>query len=238
MRSSVKSSLLMIGFLVFLFQVELTYSQSGPSTDPTIEITEDGLVRVDPLMMGAAWVKPDLDLKHYSKLYFMPVVVQYREVRQVRNARSKESEGSFVASSSLKTIFENSFAEHFYRAVSSTSSYQLSEEVGREVLLIQGYMTDVISGVPPDMPQAYTTTIRWLWEAGAVLELRDSMTGELLARTADRRRADGPLDANLAWTFTPRATLKWSRLLIRRLEELGDLNDRADFWPLVSPSIT
>jgi len=66
-----------------------------------------------------------------------------------------------------------------------------------------------------------------------VLELRDSMTGEILARTADRRRADGPIDANLAWTFTPRATSAWSSLLIRRLEELGDLSGRPDFWPLV-----
>ena len=234
MRNKSKSSLLVAGLLFFLSQAELIHSQSVPSTDPAIEETGDGLLRVDPLMMGAAWVKPDIDLSQYSKLYFMPVVVQYREVREIRNSRSKGSVDSFVPTDSLKNILESSFAEYFYEEVSAVSSYQLSEEVGREVLLIQAYLTDVISGVPPDVPQAYTTTIRWLWEVGAVLELRDSMTGEILARTADRRRADGPLDANLAWTFTPRATRRWAKLLINRLDELGDLTGRPGFWPLIS----
>ena len=234
--NSRKSNLLVAGLILSLSQAESIHSQSVPLLDSTIETTEDGLLRVDPLMMGAAWVKPGIDLSRYSKLYFMPAVVQYREVRQVHNARSKQGVESFVPRDSLKNILETSFAEYLYEEVSSVKSYQLSEEVGREVLLIQAYLTDVISGVPPDVPQSYTTTIRWLWEVGAVLELRDSMTGEILARTADRRRADGPLDANLAWTFTPRATRRWSRLLVTRLNELGDLTGRPNFWPLISSS--
>tara|TARA_B100000029_G_C17571540_1_gene956760 strand:- start:1242 stop:1955 length:714 start_codon:yes stop_codon:yes gene_type:complete len=230
---NMSKAILLISGLVCLLQTVIGYSQSAIAIDPRSEVTEDGLIRVDPFVMGAAWVKSDINLSRYTKLYFMPVVVQYRDVPEVHNQRRKEGGEVFVASDSLKAIFENSFGEYFHEAVSSVSSYQLSENVGRDVLLIQAYLTDVITAVPPDLPAAYTTTIRWLWEAGVVLELRDSMTGEILARTADRRRADGPVDANLAWTFTPRATLAWSNLLIRRLEEIGDLTGRADFWPLV-----
>ncbi|MDG2315286.1 MAG: DUF3313 family protein [Gammaproteobacteria bacterium] len=212
---------------------QFAFSQAVPSVDTAIEETEDGLYRVDPFVMGAAWVKPDLDLSKYLRLYLMPVKVQYRELPEMRNARSREGADFYVPTESLKAVFENSFSDYLYEEVSSVSSYQLSEEAGRDVLLVQAYLTDVVTGVPPDIPQAYTTTIRWLWEVGVVLELRDSMTGEILARTADRRRADGPIDANLAWTFTPRATSAWSSLLIRRLEELGDLSGRPDFWPLV-----
>ena len=229
----VNKLLVIFGLLVFSSQI--TFSQTVPSVGTAIETTEDGLYRVDPFVMGAAWVKPDLDLANYVKLHFMPVKVQYRDLPMMRNARSRESAEFYVPTDSLKAVFESSFTDYFYEQLSSQNGYELSEEAGRDVLLIQAYLTDVVTGVPPDVPQAYTTTIRWLWEAGVVLELSDSMTGEILARTADRRRADGPIDANLAWTFTPRATLRWSKLLIRRLEELGDLTGRPDFFPLVVP---
>ena len=64
---------------------QFAFSQTIPSVDTAIEETEDGLYRVDPFVMGAAWVKPGIDLSKYLRLYFMPIKVQYRELPEMLN---------------------------------------------------------------------------------------------------------------------------------------------------------
>ncbi len=115
------------------------------------------------------------------------------------------------------------FGESFYEAISGVRSYELSNELGRDVLMVQGFLTNVISGVPPDLPGLSVESVRWALEAHIVIELRDSMSGEVLARTVDRERIDGPVDGGLVWALTPRIAQGWSTLLVTRLRELSNL---------------
>lgn len=195
------------------------------ATGSDAEIIGDGLHRVDPSVMDTAWVRPGLDLSGYARIYFLPTAVQFREVPERRySARSMESATEFPVSDVMQTRLRNAFGETFYEAVQDAESYELSEEVGRDVLLVRGFLTDVASGVPPELPGSNVGSVRWAWESTIVIELRDSMSDDVLARVASRERVEGPFERSAVGALTPRIVQDWSRLLVRRLEELTDLS--------------
>ena len=211
--------------LALLWHAEESGAQAILATGPDAEVTEDGLHRVEPSIMGAAWVRSDLDLSQYNRIYFMPAAVQFRDVPERRhNARSMETADSFFVNESRQARLRELFGEAFYEAVGRVESYELSDEAGRGVLIVQGLLTDVISGVPPDVVGSVSTSsIRWIWETNIVLEVRDSMSDVVLARTADRERVDGSFAVGAEAAVTPRVVQSWSQLLVGRLEELSDL---------------
>ncbi|MCY3731192.1 MAG: DUF3313 family protein [Rhodospirillaceae bacterium] len=223
MRRSLSTKVVAAAFtLVFLCPA---YSSAQPAlaAGDDAEVTPDGLHRVDPAVMGAAWVQPDLDLSHYDQVLFWPTAVQFREVREIRSARSQDTAEAFPVGAALEARLRESFAESFHDALSGVGSYELTEQPGRNVLLIRALLTDVISGVPPDSAGSTLSTVRWAWEATLVLEIRDSMSDEVLARTADRNRVDGPFDAALVGAITPNFTDGWSQTLVQRLDEVSEV---------------
>jgi len=211
---------------VLLWHADGSSAQTAVATGPDVEVTEDGLYRVDPSIMGAAWVRSDLDLSGYTRIYFMPVGVQFRDVPNRRHTvRSMETAESFFVSESRKARLRELFGRAFYAAVGRVQSYELSDEVGRDVLIVRGLLTDVISGVPPDVVGSVSvSSIKWIWEANIVLELRDSMSDVVLARTADHERIDGPFPSGGETALTPRVVQNWSQLLVERIEDLSDLS--------------
>ena len=68
------------------------------------------------------------------------------------------------------------------------------------------------------------TTIAWVWEANIVLELRDAMSDEVLARTVTRQRMDGPVPPGLVMALTPRVVDMWTRQLLLSLDQFSGLN--------------
>ena len=211
--------------LALLWHAEESGAQAILATGPDAEVTEDGLHRVDPSIMGAAWVRPDLDLSRYNRIYFMPAAVQFRDVAERRhNVRSMANADSFFVSESRQARLRELFGEAFYEAVGEVESYELSDEVGRDVLIVRGLLTDVISGVPPDVGGSVSLQggYGWIWEANIALELRDSMSDVILARTADRERVEGSFATGAEAALTPRVIQSWSELLVTRLGELSD----------------
>jgi hypothetical protein len=62
---------------------------------------------------------------------------------------------------------------------------------GPGTLILVGTLVDVVSKVPPDdAPGRYEVYLSDVGEATLILELRDSVTNEVLARVADRRAAE------------------------------------------------
>jgi len=208
--------------LVLLGHTGDSSAQPELETGPDDEVTGNGLYRVDRSIMRAAWVRPDLDLSRYTRIFFLPTVVQFREMPARHISRKLESRTEFPVSDLMKARLREQFGESFYEAISDDRSYELSNELGRDVLMVQGFLTDVISGIPPDIAGSKIATVRWALEANVIMELRDSMSNEVLARTLDRERI-GPTDARLVLALTPRIAQAWSRLLVRRLRELSSL---------------
>ena len=93
--------------------------------------------------------------------------------------------------------------------------------------MLIGYMIDIVSAVPPETVGRNRIYLNRVGEATLVLELRDSMSNEILARSADRRGADP------AWTIESsrvtnlaevrRLARTWARILVNRLDQIAEL---------------
>ncbi len=210
--------------LVLLWHTGESSAQPVLDTGPDAEVTVDGLYRVHPALMHAAWVKPDVDLSRYTRIFYLAPVVQFDEIPEVSYKSHRMELGTgYPVSDLMKARLLEVFGESLYEAVSGVQSYELSNELGRDVLMVQGFLTDVISGFPPDRAGINVGAVQWAFDANIVIELRDSMSDEVLARTVDHERIDGPYDADKMWLITTQVAQAWSTLLITRLRELSGL---------------
>jgi hypothetical protein len=192
------------------------------ATGSDAEITNDGLYRVSPQVMEGAWVRPDLNLSHYTELLFMPTVVSFRDVTARYNARNTNVE-EFPIPDETKEKFRVSFGEIFHDHVAHIEPFDMSDNVGRDVLIVRGLLLDVVSGVPPDIVGRTKAAISRPWEASVVLEIRDSMSDTILARTLNRQQVDGRFDPTDMTRVTQRTLQEWSKLLSSRMSELLEL---------------
>ncbi len=187
---------------------------------PGAEPNAEGLYPLDPSIMGAAWVRPDVDLSQYTRI-FATTAVHFRDVKdRWHDARTIERAESFYIDDRMKQNMRVMFRDSFDEALAAARPFERSEVLGRDVLLVQAALTDMISGVPPYVPGSSIMNIRWAWETNIILEIRDSMSGTVLARTVERKRMDGPIESSMVAALTPIMVDDWARLLIRRLRDL------------------
>lgn len=200
------------------------------------EVSADGLHRVDPSIIDNAWLRVEWDLSRYTRIFVMPTVVLFRDIPDPpRNARAAEQTAAFPVNEPIQARLREVFGESFHAAMSKMQAFDVSSELGRDVLIVRGLLTDVVTGLPPDFAGSNVSTIRWAWEANVVIEIRDSMSDEVLARTLDRQRVEGPVDADQLWGLAPRITREWSQLLAGHLTALAGLYP-SRLWRLQHPS--
>jgi hypothetical protein len=195
-------------------------------TGPDAEVTHDGLHRVDKSTMDAAWVKPDLDLTGYTKLMVANAGIAYRKLDPVSDFQAR-SESEFPVLEENKARFEQILKEEFTEELEKIERYEIVTESGPDVLLLVGGVIDVVSFVPPNLGSASFgrggVYLESVGSAVLVVELRDSMSGEVLARAADGRAAESPFafEANsvTVWSEVRRLAQYWANLLVDRLNE-------------------
>ncbi len=216
--------------LVLLWHVGGSGAQPILATGSDADVTEEGLHRVHPSIMEAAWVRPDLDLSRYTRILLVPTGVQFREVAGRRyNVRTKATVTEFPLDDQKKEWLRGVWR----RAVDAKfeESYGLYDGVGSNVLVVQGFLVDVVSRIPPDSVGSDISVIRDPWSASVVLELRDGTTTELLARTIDRRNAEGLVNVSTVWVRTEDLVERWAQVLSDRLEQLSDVGGQGSKTP-------
>jgi uncharacterized protein DUF3313 len=197
-------------------------------TGPDAEITHDGLHRVDRSAMDAAWVKPDLDLRPYTKLMLKGAEVQYRAVDSKGNyyRAGADDDTTFAISEEGKQMLVDIVGEQFREELAKSERYELVTTPGPRTLLLYGTLIDVVSNVPPlDQPGRYDVYLSQVGEATLVFELRDAVTNEVLARAADRRAAEQqgfavPANAVNSWSVVRQLARSWAIQLRKRLDEV------------------
>ena len=218
--------------LVLLWHAGGSSAQPILATGPDANVTEDGLHRVDPSIMEAAWVRPDLDLSRYTRVLLMPTAVQFREVDEQRHdARSNFGITDFPLNDEKKAWLRGAWRKAVDAEFAQEESYELYDSVGPDVLVVQGFLVDVVSHIPPDTFGSGVTVVTDPWTVNVVLELRDGMTAELLARTIDRRRAEGVMDSGRVWMQTQGLMERWAQLLSDRLAQLSEIGGRGRKTP-------
>jgi len=211
--------------LILLWYAGGSGAQPILATGADAEISEDGLHRVAYSVMDAAWVKPNLDLAQYTKIYFLGTGVSFREVPETTyGAGSRFDRTEFPVSADSRRELRALLRDVFRTDLAEVERYEITAVPGRDVLIAQGFLIDVVSHVPPDSGVDRSTALRSTWEATIVLELRDSMSHEMLARTVERERPEGIINADDLWRDTRQLIRRWSRLLCARLEELSEIS--------------
>jgi len=197
-------------------------------TGPGAETTFDGLVAVDNTVLSKVWVRPGIDLNGYTKV--LPVItgIQYAAAREYRgNMSLRSSDANFPMSDAEKERFETAANEIFLEEFAKSTKFEVTDQLGDDVLLVRVEILDVTSLVPPESP-GQRIYVRTVGEAGLVLEIYDSKEKQILARAADRREFGFPGD-QIRMTSRGmnqsqvRTGLKgWARVLVNGLDSMKD----------------
>ena len=212
------------GGLVLFWHAGVNSQEPIPATEPDAYVTDDGLQRVDPSIMEAAWVKPDFDLSGYTRIMLVPTAVQFRDVpERSTDARTRAMTEEFPLSDERKEWLRGLWRETVEARFPREDSLEFYVGVDSNVLVVQAFLVDVVSRIPPIAPGSAYTLARDPWSAAIVLELRDAATAELVARTIDQRHAEGLLDVGSVWYLTEDLVDRWAQVLSDRLDELFEL---------------
>jgi hypothetical protein len=179
-------------------------------------LTADGLMELERARVGFAAVKPGADFGRYDKLMVLPVAFAFKErSRKLRDSQLDD--------------LRRYFREDFTRELQQKGNYTIVTTPGPDVLLVRAALVniDVTAPVERGRDDVY---IRDAGEVTMVAELRDSQSGELLARAADRRRIEMPggsaYESNPVTNVanTRRLFRQWASLLRERLDQAHELH--------------
>lgn len=167
-------------------------------TSPTAEVTFDGLHEVQNSRADKAWAAPGLDLSGYTKIMLMNAGIEYRPGGNAGRTYSARSRGGpYEITERQKERFEQLVTEEFREELARSQRFEIVEEPGPDVLLIRGGLLDVVSYVPPDdLAGRVEVYLSQVGAATLVVELRDSITGAIMARAVDGRAAE-PISGGL-----------------------------------------
>jgi hypothetical protein len=174
-------------------------SRASPADDLA---SEEGLVKVETKAVNALYRRPGATLGGYNKLLLHPVEVQFAKNWNPQSSGSALYRMNKVDRERIKSQLAQGFADIVKKELETAGGYPLVSEPGEDVLEVRAAIVNLYI-TAPDMKTAgrdrvYTT------DAGQmtlIIQLHDSVTGELLARAYDRRSASRGF-----WTWTNSVT--------------------------------
>ena len=178
--------------LVTLVAMGCTTAPPSIQSGPDAELSFDGLHVVDNSAGDKAWARPDFDISAYTKIMLVGAGVEYRVVRDRGSSSLARSQGGpYFIDDKSRADFEALVADVFLEEIQKSEKYTFVNEPGPDVMIVRGGLLDVVSYVPPDAVGGRSyVALRNVGEATLVLELRDSETDTVLARSVDRRAAE------------------------------------------------
>jgi len=212
--------------LPLLFVLCATTLAGCASTRPATPDEWDGLVLRPGTRLNAIFVKPDAEIVAYRNVLLDPVQVSFARNwdpnRGGRSAASRLNADDVVA---IKDGLAEMFRETF-RAELARGGYLLVDEPGPDTLRVAAAIIDLYVTAPdtrsPGRTRTYTANSGRMT---LVAELRDSVTGEILARAVDRRsgRSGGTWNVTNSVTNSAdarRAIRIWATALREALDEM------------------
>ena len=116
---------------------------------PNAEVTVDGLHRMDNSVMALGYMKPDLDLRHYTKIMLDPVTVAYqKDPGDRRSSALSGQERNFALRPSQMDELKSIFQEAVVEALTENDGYEIVETPAPDVLLVTAKLIDLIVRVP------------------------------------------------------------------------------------------
>ena len=205
-----------------------TFLAGCASTGPAQTTEWDGLVRQPNARIGAVFVRPDGQeaIGAFRSVIIDPVSVSFAS--DFDPGRGSRSLARRLDSNDLLAIKTNLAAEfqEIFREELASGGYEMVAQPGPETLQVSAAIIDLFITAPDTMTAGRTRT--YTASTGRmtlVLELRDSVTGEILARAVDTRTGRGTGSWNITNRVTNtadarRAIRVWATALREGLDEL------------------
>ena len=179
-------------------------------------------MRIDHSRFAAAWIDPDIDLTQYSKIIPGGAAFEFRNVQKVSASVARRSnENEFWISDSNRQRLIDTVSDVFTEELQRSEHFTLVEEAGPDTLIITGALHDIVSRVPPEDAGRSEIWLRSVGEATLIIELRDSLSNEVIYRAVERRAAENVggqmIRANTATTWAE--VRRWARRWAVRLRD-------------------
>ena len=205
-----------------LLGLALGFCGLAAAQDDDLEVTYDGLVRIDKGAYKLSWADPDVDFTVYDKVIPGGATFQFRAVKKTSSTVARaRNQKEFWISDSDKQKLEETVTEIFQAEIAKSKHFEVVAEPGPDTLIIRGAMADIVSQVPPDLMSRGEIYLSSMGEATLVIEAVDSLSGEVIYRGVERRaiqRAGNQMV--LANTVTTWAEVRrWARRWATRLRE-------------------
>ena len=174
-----------------LIALSLVLGFVGCATAPSLpEVTEDGLARVKDAQADALYLRPGAQLAVYTKVSLLEPRIAFRAGWQTDTGRS--SLGKRVSDKDMQAMIDTGkklLIEEF-TAELTKGGYTVVTESGPDVLVVKAAITDldVLAPDPTNLAGAWTKTYSdGAGEATLMVELFDSVTGQVLVRAVDHK---------------------------------------------------
>ncbi len=210
--------------------------QKGAVIDQALdkEPTYDGLVQVRNPSLQYAWVRPEADLSSYQRVTFRTADFQFRAVKPMAGTgTARGTRDEFPIGEAERTKLVETVNQIFREELAKSRRYTYTDETGPDVVMMEVALLDIVSRVPPEPVGRSDIFLDEVGEATLVVTLRDSQSGETLARAADRRAAEpvkargnfGALRSSpvTTWAEVRRLARRWATRASERLDQLHDL---------------
>jgi hypothetical protein len=220
---------LVVGLLTLLSGATLSVCVPGVAVAEKPPQEWDGLQRRTSKTLENVYVRPNVEFKAYKRVRLDPVQVAMDKSWDPNEGRvglqgRLSSEDILRIRGELSQAFRDVFAEHL-----SKSAYPLVATNGEDVLLVQAALINVYINAPDTMMDSGGTARSFAMDAGRmtlVMQLVDSVTGQILARVVDTRQ--GPATGSLKWSNSVtnsaevrRVIGQWADALCKALDEVN-----------------
>ena len=209
-------------FVVIILGLLINFPLSAGDDIP--KVTSDGLHLVPDTHLRLVYADPDADLAVYSKLLLVDPQVAFRkdwrrDINQ-NNPRVVTTQDMQNIRTKLAAMFKEILVSKL-----KDSDHVLVNEQGEDVLIIRPAILD-LNVNSPDTPRSRNqrSVVRSAGDMTLYLELRDSLTGDILAKALDHQ-----VDRSNVTTFMLDSTRNenaarrilegWAEILVNGLDE-------------------
>ncbi len=193
---------------------------TGNSTAVAAELNYEGLETVSVRRWDVGQVRPGADFSVYSAVMLDTPRLAFRT--------PDRSKGQFPLSQEQKDAFRDLVGEVFESELATMTSPRFVSKPGPDVLELNVRLRDITATVPPrsiSPAGRAAIALQAVGEITIVLELRDSESGEILARVVDQRAVEGVAiarDGGLVtrWDDVEQLCRRWASITRHGLESL------------------
>ena len=195
-------------------------------TSGDLPVTADGLHRIESMQVGAVYLKPGASFAGFDAIVVDPVTVSYKSPPRQASS-SNRSRGNFALNDSQMDRLKRIFQEVFQGELEKSEDYRLVTEPGPSVLRVSGHIVDLVVDAPPQRG-GERSFVMSAGEMTLILDVRDSVTREPLARVADRR-AIQPASAGPSRVYYSNPTRNWGEVRNRLQRWANILREGLDY---------